>query len=260
MKIRIHPDHIRLQPFVEGLPETFGTKQEAKGELLHEARNTVRAFSADGVRVVVKRFQRPNLLRAVVYTFFRKSKACRAYEHALRLRRLGIDTPEPVAWSEYYRHGVLRDSYLVTLRSDFTPLSQTTPQFPAPETRPVLDAFAAFVVRLHEAGVLHEDFNHGNILWQRDRATGGYRFQLIDINRMRFLHAPLGPRTCMVNLRRLSCPAVAFLYILDRYAEQRGWNVDDTLLRGIFFRLAFLHRRRLKKRFRRRRIALRGKK
>lgn len=41
----------------------------------------------------------------------------------------------------------------------------------------------------------------------------------------------------MINLRRLSCPAVAFLYILDRYAETRGWNVDDTLLRGTFFRL-----------------------
>ena len=52
---------------------------------------------------------------------------------------------------------------------------------------------------------------------------------------MRFLDRPLTPRQCMINLRRLSCPAPSFLYILDRYAEARGWNIDDTLLRGIFF-------------------------
>lgn len=69
---------------------------------------------------------------------------------------------------------------------------------------------------------------------------------------MRFLNRPLTPRQCMIDLRRLSCPAPAFLYILDRYAEVRGWNIDDTLLRGIFFRLAFGRQRALKKRFLRR--------
>ena len=69
---------------------------------------------------------------------------------------------------------------------------------------------------------------------------------------MHFDDRPLSSRACMINLRRLSCPAVAFLYILDRYAETRGWDVDDTLLRGIFFRLAFGRQRALKKRFLRR--------
>lgn len=103
----------------------------------------------------------------------------------------------------------------------------------------MLEAFSRFAVQLHEQGIEHRDFNHGNVLWRRDAATGAVRFQLIDINRMRFADRPLRPRVCMVNLRRLSCPAVAFLFILDRYAEARGWNVDDTLLQGTFFRLAF---------------------
>ena len=68
---------------------------------------------------------------------------------------------------------------------------------------------------------------------------------------MHFEDAGLSSRACMINLRRLACPAVAFLYILDRYAEARGWNVDDTLLRGTFFRLAFGHSKQLRKRFRR---------
>lgn len=63
----------------------------------------------------------------------------------------------------------------------------------------------------------------------------------------------------MVNLRRLSCPAVTFLFILDRYAEARGWNVDDTLLQGTFFRLAFGRRKELRKRFRHRQTLISAK-
>ena len=110
---------------------------------------------------------------------------------------------------------------------------------------------AKVVAMLHEKGIEHRDFNHGNILWERTPA-GAYRFQLIDINRMHFDDRPLSSRACMINLRRLSCPAVAFLYILDRYAETRGWDVDDTLLRGTIFRLAFGRRKQLRKRFRHR--------
>ncbi len=120
-----------------------------------------------------------------------------------------------------------------------------------PPPRAALRQLLRLAVQLHEKGIEHRDFNHGNILWNRTPA-GAYRFQLIDINRMHFDDRPLSSRACMINLRRLSCPAVAFLYILDRYAETRGWNVDDTLLRGTFFRLAFGRRKQLRKRFRHR--------
>lgn len=246
MRIHVNTAAEHLRDFAQRLPELFGQS----GEILHAGRNTIKAFEINGERLVVKRFQRPNLLRAVIYTFFRRSKARRSYEHAVRLRALGIDSPEPIAWSEYRRHGLLSDTYYVSRRSDYAPLSQTTEHFPAAGTLPVLEAFARFAVSLHEKGIEHRDFNHGNILWSRT-AAGVYRFQLIDINRMHFEDAGLSSRACMINLRRLACPAVAFLYILDRYAEARGWNVDDTLLRGTFFRLAFGHSKQLRKRFRR---------
>ena len=249
MRIHVNPASDRLRSFAEHLPELF----ENGGEVLHTGRNTIKAFDVGGgYRVAVKRFRRPNLFQAFVYTFFRRSKARRSYEHAVRLRALGIDSPEPIAWSEYRRHGLLSDSYYISRCSDYTPLSQTTGHFPSAGTVPVLEAFARFAGQLHEQGIEHRDFNHGNVLWRRDTATGAIRFQLIDINRMRFADRPLRPRACMVNLRRLSCPAVAFLFILYRYAEARGWNIDDTLLQGTFFRLAFGRRKELRKRFRRR--------
>lgn len=256
MKLTLNPTMQHLRSFAERLPELFS----ASGELLHDGRNQIRAFVVGEEHLVVKRYKRPNTFNRIAYSFLRKSKACRAYEHALRLRALGIDTPEPVAWSEYRSKGLITDTYFISRRSDFASLAQVMRRFPAPDTQPVLDAFARFIVQLHEKGVCHEDFNQTNVLWQFDETTGAYRFQLIDINRMRLLAHPLRPDECMINLRRLSCPAAPFLYILDRYADARGWNIDDTMLRGTFFRLLFGRRQRFKKRFRQRKMAAAGKK
>ena len=174
MHIHVNTASEHLRDFTERLPELF----DREGEVLHAGRNTIKAFEAEGERLVVKRFKRPNLLRAVIYTFFRRSKARRSYEHAVRLRALGVDSPEPVAWSEYRRRGLLCDSYYVSRRSDYTPLSQTTARFPAAGTLPVLEAFARFTVQLHEKGIEHRAFNHGNSPWARPPA-GAPRFPLI---------------------------------------------------------------------------------
>lgn len=251
MRIHVNSAAEHLRAFITRLPERF----ETGGEVLHTGRNTIKAFRVDGEELVVKRYKRPNAFNTFVYSFLRKSKARRAYEHALRLRTLGIGTPEPVAWCECRRRGLIRDTYLVTRRTADGAITDLTERFPQQDTLPPLTAFAAFAARLHELGIEHEDFNHSNVLWYFDDYKRQYRFQLIDINRMRFHRRPLHPRACMVNLRRLACPAGAFLYILDRYAEQRAWNIDETLLRGTFFRLLFGRRQQIKKRFRHRRPA-----
>lgn len=164
MKITINPAIRHVQPFIERLPEVF----PVSGEVLHEGRNQIRAFDIGGESLVVKRYKRPHLFNRVMYSFFRKNKARRAYEHALRLRGMGFDTPEPVAWSEYRKDGLIADTYFVSRRSELTPLPQTMRRFPAPDTLPVLEAFARFTVRLHEQGICHEDFNQTNILWEYD--------------------------------------------------------------------------------------------
>lgn len=240
MKLHIAPSFAGLRRFVESLPRNFART----GELLHDGRNTIRAFRTEAGCLVVKRYRRPNLFNRIVYTFFRKSKAQRAFEHAERLLAAGIDTPQPVAWLETRRRGLLEDAWFVCRHTDFTPLSEATVRFPAPDTLPVLRAFARFAATLHAEGVLHDDFNHSNILYRRDPA-GGYRFQLIDANRMRFRRR-VERRAALVNLRRLSCPGPAYLYILDAYSAACGWSSDDTLLRGVVFRLLFRRRQRMK--------------
>lgn len=256
MRIEVDKSQKHLRPFVERLPEVFDTE----GVAIHAGRNTIKRFDAGGECLVVKRFKRPGAINRIIYSFVRKSKAQRSFEHAERLRLRGIDSPEPVAWSEYRKNGLLSDSYYICRHSDYRPLSDALGSSGAPVMYGVLDAFARFAAHLHEKGVLHHDFNHGNILWQYDAAASTCRFQLIDVNRMDFSNKPQGSRASMVSLRRLNCPTEVFLRILDRYAEARGWNVDDTLLRGTFFRLAFGRRQQIKKRFKQRRAAMFNKK
>lgn len=246
MRLHLNPNHKNLHEFMQALPALF---DRGEGRVLHAGRNTIRLLVINGELLAAKRFKQPGILQGYLYARFRRSKARRSFEHAARLVGLGIGTPQPVAWSEYRRKGRLTDSFYVSRYSDLKPLSEIAARFPDAESRPALDAFARFVAELHGKGIDHRDFNQGNILCGCSPDSGQWRFELIDINRMRFLGRPLTPRQCMINLRRLSCPTPAFLYILDRYAEVRGWNIDDTMLRGIFFRLAFGRQRALKKRF-----------
>lgn len=66
MRIHVNPASERLRSFTEHLPELFGTG----GEVLHTGRNTIKAFEVGDIRVAVKRFRRPNLFQAFIYTFF----------------------------------------------------------------------------------------------------------------------------------------------------------------------------------------------
>lgn len=69
------------------------------------------------------------------------------------------------------------------------------------------------VVFARNREVLHKDLNIGNILY-KDDGRGGYVFQLMDTNRMRF-HRVLSMRQRLDNLRRLSCPVPAYLIFLS---------------------------------------------
>lgn len=200
--------------------------------------------------MVVKRYGHLTFFNRVVYGFLRKSKAERAYRHAERLRRLGIDTPEEIAFAEIRWRGLLRESYFVSAYSDYRPLRPVTELYSqTQQAREILDALSEFLSRMHGAGVLHKDLNIGNILY-KDDGWGGYIFQVIDTNRMEFRRT-LSVRQRLKNLRRLSCPAPAYLYILDRYAGLIRADTDTLQLKGVVLRLFFEMRQRMKRRVKR---------
>lgn len=237
MKLYINPSMERFRSFVENLPTLFD-----QGDLIFQGRNVIRSFKIDGEQITVKRFRKPSGLNAFIYGHLRKSKACRAFEHASVLMQLGIPTPEPIGYREDY-HGIwIRETYLITRYSDYHPLSELTNAFPTEGTTEALDAFAAFTVELHKKGILHGDFNNGNTQWKRDD-QGNYHFELIDINRMQFRSRELTRRESLRNLHRITCPLAAYAYLTGRYGELRGWSNYYTALECVKHLSKFIKQR-----------------
>ena len=87
-------------PLIRQLPAMIA---RGEGETVYDHRNRVVRLRHEGLTLMVKQFKRVNLIQQVVYTFFRKSKAERAYLFAEAFHRHGIDTPQRVAYMEQRR-------------------------------------------------------------------------------------------------------------------------------------------------------------
>ena len=87
-----------------------------------------------------------------------------------------------------------------------------------PTTDSLLAELARFTLLQHERGVLHLDYNPGNIL---ARAAGaGFEFALVDLNRLRF--GPLDRNDRISGLVRLTTSADHLRSIGRRYADILG--------------------------------------
>lgn len=240
----INPKYLHLSDFLLSLATEANVLSPDK--VLRSGRNEVWLFTVEGQRIVVKSFRKFSALNRVVYGSIRRSKAVRAYYNALRLRKLGINTPEPIAAIDIRRWGVMMQSFYVYAYSEYGEMDSLLEDYPCRELEPLLDALTDFILRIHDNGVLHHDFNILNILY-RDCGGGKYDFQLIDINRMDF-HAKLTTNQRLTNLRHFNCKPAAFMYILERYAAAMNMNCEQVQLRCMSMRLMDTIRHKFKQR------------
>lgn len=220
MKIVINPQYQHLSYFINELPLTFNNT----GEILYQGRNQVKAFQIKGYNIVVKRYKRPNFIQRIIYSWFRSTKACRAYKFAFRMKKLGIRTPEAIAYLEINHHGLFNDSYFVSLRCEDAPLFPilvNTPQY----NKNLAEALAIHIVELHKKGFFHGDLNLANILYRQE--NGKPIFTFIDTNRSHFIDNPT-PKTCLRNLMRITHRIDLLRYIVQVYANQRGWDAVSS--------------------------------
>lgn len=148
-------------------------------------RNTVERVNIDGRYYVVKRFKRPTWANCFVYTFFRKNKACRAYNHALILESKGINTPRPVAYLTRKRYGLFHTGWFISEYKPYPSLKAAVNSTASPEQKDfLLKEFVEFTCKLHQKGIRHKDYNPGNILVHFPEGSDRPEFTLIDINRM----------------------------------------------------------------------------
>ena len=79
MKIEISPAYQFMEKELFNIPRMF---DEEKGEIVYSGRNLVRRFLIQEIPVIAKRFKRVNFFQQIAYTFFRSTKAERAFRYA----------------------------------------------------------------------------------------------------------------------------------------------------------------------------------
>lgn len=219
MKTLLNPRYAHLEEFVSRLPDVF----DSTGELLYDRRNKVRCFVVDGKKIVVKRYKTPMWHQRVDYTFLRPSKARRAYLFATRFIQSGIATPEPIACVEVYKGGLFHQGYFVSTFCGDPDLRLLREELRGHDL--LMDAFVAFLVDMHQKGILHGDTNLSNFLYHSDSSPLGYHLTTIDINRSHFAALP-SRKQCLKSLMRTTHVREVLREIVRRYAKARGWDTE----------------------------------
>jgi tRNA A-37 threonylcarbamoyl transferase component Bud32 len=227
MEIVIDDRYLSESSFIEQIPQLMA---EGKGEIVYDKRNQVMRFRHHGLSLIVKRFKRVNFIQQVVYTFFRKSKAERAYLFANEFERRGINTPQRVAYMEMRNKGLFSVGYFVSLEAAGTESHLLLREVKDYDPQ-LADAVARQVVLMHSKGILHGDLNLSNFLCTQD--ADGCHFTMIDINRSHFCDGFPADEECIKNMVRLTHRRDLYEDLICRYARLRGWDADATVKKAI---------------------------
>lgn len=246
MKLQLHSDYQHLEAFVRSIP-SHGYAEE---EVCWNRRNVVeRVKTPDGQQdVIVKRFKPVGFFKGLIYTFFRKSKARRAYENALYLLRNGIGTALPIAYIEERRMGVFRAGYFVSSYLPYaTVIDMYMPERASDSERAEIQrGLVAFLVDLHSRGIVPQDFNMDNIFYHRDAESGELKFSLIDINRMA-TGRHTGTRDAMKALSQVGVNVWWLRDFVTYYHDLTGADCDECAYQILAFSRRRMRRKRLLK-------------
>ena len=239
MRIEIHPDYKQYSDFLNSIPSIF----QQEGKSIYEGRNSVKLFSSQGMDFIVKRFKKPNIVQGISYSFFKKSKAERAFLYAGIFRDRGIDTPHEIAFIEIKKNRLLSDSYFICQICSAPSIMEAISSDGF--DRDLINELAAFIVRLHESKIFHGDLNLSNILFHRLEGQPT-QFTLIDTNRSNIGGEETQSR-CLENLVRITHNRELLRYFILQYTSLRGWD-SEKCTNFVFSKLDSFENRRIFKR------------
>ncbi len=211
-------DKVQLDKFIYDF--NVSGKQFGKAD-----RNTIKLFELGKTTINIKSFRVPNIFNQIAYKFFRKSKAQRSFEYAIKLIDLKIGTPQPIAFYEFSTLFMFKKSFYISehLDCDLTYRDLTT-NFDYPNYDDILRAFTRFTYELHEKGIHFLDHSPGNTLIKK--VDNGYDFFLVDLNRMKF--KPLKFKTRIKNFSRLTIHKSMIEIMSDEYAKCSGYDYETV--------------------------------
>ncbi len=214
-----------LLNLVRHLPEEFSKL----GTIIHDGRNCIRRVRIKGLEdlgiqeVVIKRYHKPNIFQRLDYTFIRHSKAHRSYDYANIMLQRGIGTPTPLAYVEEWRHHIFLCCYYICAATEGFQLKEQIE-----EDDRLCVAFARFVAKMHEQGILHGDLNSTNTLCVADEtAPNGFRFSVVDINRARIFPEAIPLEKCLKDFYTFSAEPATYQHFVQEYLKCRNAESEE---------------------------------
>ncbi len=239
MNIIINPKYEEFEQFVKNIPALF----EQEGELVYTARNQLKHYSVLGCDIIVKRYKIPYFLHRIIYTYFRPSKAKRAFEYALKLLKLGVDSPAPIAYIEQFKGGFLSHGYFISIyETEYAVIRDLMSGIDKNEI--LLYELSLYIADLHKKGILHLDMSPGNILYKK--VDNQYFFTLIDINRMKF-RSSISKEKRFKSFKRLSENEAILTEIARIYAAASNLNETEVIEKIIYYSSRFFSSRKRSK-------------
>ncbi|RXJ90582.1 hypothetical protein CRV01_05355 [Arcobacter sp. CECT 8983] len=211
-KFELNEQYKNTKEFLLNIKKYF----QENSNTIHKARNELKIINYGDVQTVVKAFKIPNKINQIVYAYFRDSKAKKSYKNAVKLRSLGLNTPEPIGYIEFYRNFLFKESFFIAKKYeyDFTirePLRNKTLE----NREEIIKEFVEFTFSLHKNNVYHKDFSAGNTLVAIK--DDSYEFSVVDINRMEFKTIDL--ETGLDNFAKLWLDEDDIILIATTYAK-----------------------------------------
>ncbi len=196
-------------------------------ESIHKARNELKIIELHGIQCVVKAFKVPHIINRFAYTFLREGKAKKSFINAMKLQKLGVSTPEPIGIIEFYKMGLLSQSYFISLYEPYDFTIREVFHHKVDDVEKILKEFAKFTYEIHQKGVWHVDYSLGNILISK-KEDGSYKFSLVDINRMEFKKIP--PDEGLKNFNKFWAKFDTDLPLIAKeYARLAGFNEEEAV-------------------------------
>lgn len=237
MKFVIDPLFQKHETFIRKIPRLI---DKGMGTIVYDGRNKVVRLEHEGETMMVKCFKQVNIVQQIAYTFFRKSKAERAFLFAGEFTNRGINTPQRIAYIEGTRLGLFLKGYFISKEVEGTEchlLLREVEHFPTC----LADAVMKQTLLMHSKGILHGDLNLSNFLCEEK--TDGYHFTMIDINRSRFCNGFPSDEECLKNLVRTTHRRDLYEYLIASYSRQRGWDEETTVQKAVALLDSFENRR-----------------
>ena len=223
MNIVINPEYNRLNDWIKEIPSFFSIQ----GEALYKARNELKIFETDFGKIVVKSFKIPHIINRFAYSFLRFSKAERSYVYSLEILKKGFKTPQPIAYIELFKKGLLSESYYISTHSGYLLMRTfSLNKKLTEEDTTILIEFARFTARLHEKEIYHTDYSNGNILYKKEGEN--ISFELIDLNRIQF--KKVTEKMAYKVFHRLDFSIEMLEIVAREYALQRKMDVEKSII------------------------------